>query len=198
VSALEIRLAYAEQRVHLVEQAWEQHLPHVGLEQAVQSLPIENVPANVEATVLSPLHNLSANLRNEFSTEEQQPETSPTELSNAEQFEFDESKDFNDSNDGMGSLVVEPSKAGYTGPQSGIAALRFLHTLSLCIPPDNANPLSNEASFGYVTPPNSSACITIYINQYFEIYQPAYPLLHEGSFRARVAGDKLPKYLICS
>lgn len=31
----------------------------------------------------------------------------------------------------MGYLTVDPHKAGYTGPQSGVAALKFLQSLPL-------------------------------------------------------------------
>jgi hypothetical protein len=161
----------------------------VDLNEAVRALTLDGSPEESELRILSPLERPHDSPQRSEVLEEEPPETSPAELSNAEQFEFDESKDFDDNTDGMGSLVVEPSKAGYTGPQSGIAALKFLQTLPLCIPADEANPLSVEASNGDITPPGSTAHINLYINQYFETYQPAYPLLHEGSFRARVAGQ---------
>lgn len=45
-----------------------------------------------------------------------------------------ESQDFGNFTDGMGFLTVDPRRAGYTGPQSGIAALKFLQYLPLYIP----------------------------------------------------------------
>jgi transcriptional regulatory protein GAL4 len=37
-------------------------------------------------------------------------------------------------------------------------------------------------------PVASSADILKYMNDYFTIYHTAYPILHEGTFRARVSG----------
>lgn len=38
----------------------------------------------------------------------------------------------------------------------------------------------------------SSADIHRHLDAYFSIYHPAYPILHEATFRARVAGTGIP------
>ncbi|KAF5696927.1 Zn(II)2Cys6 transcription factor [Fusarium mundagurra] len=46
---------------------------------------------------------------------QQLDETSPAEWGNAEDYVFDESQDFDNTTDSMGSLMTEPGKVGYTG-----------------------------------------------------------------------------------
>lgn len=120
------------------------------------------------------------------------PEASPAELSNAEDYEFDESQDFDNSTDGMGSLVLEPGKVGYTGPQSGVAVLKFLQTLHLYVPADCARPFPLDEPDRRSTSEASPADIAGYVADYFSIYHTAYPVLHEGTFRARVSGEYEP------
>lgn len=112
-----------------------------------------------------------------------------TEHSNAEDYEFDESQDFDNSIDGMGFLTVDNHKAGYTGPQSGIAALKFLQSLPLYLPLNSSNTPSSldEDDFPTVSS-HTGRTIRRYIDEYFTLYHPAYPILHEGTFRARVSG----------
>jgi transcriptional regulatory protein GAL4 len=119
---------------------------------------------------------------------EQPPETSPAECSNAEDYEFDESQDFDNSTDGMGVLVVEPGKSGYMGPQSGVAALKFLQSLHLSVPLDSTSPFLMDEPDTLDMPAMSSPHISRYIDDYFLLYHTAYPILHEGTFRARVSG----------
>jgi transcriptional regulatory protein GAL4 len=97
--------------------------------------------------------------------------TSLCEHSNAEDYEFDESQDFDNSTDGMGFLTVDPHKAGYTGPQSGIAALKFLQYIPSYIPLRGQSPSSSldEAEALY---PSTAPATTIntYIDNYFSMY----------------------------
>ncbi|KAH7012682.1 uncharacterized protein B0I36DRAFT_355159 [Microdochium trichocladiopsis] len=119
---------------------------------------------------------------------EQSNDPSPAECSNAEDYEFDESQDFDNTTDGMGSLVTEPGKVGYTGPQSGVAALKFLQTLHLYTPSDHPRPIPLDEPDTRSTSQASSADISHYVNDYFNIYHTSYPILHEGTFRARLSG----------
>lgn len=115
--------------------------------------------------------------------------TTPMEPANAEDYEFDESQDLEGSIDGMAFLTPDPHKAGYTGPQSGIAALKFLQSLPPYLSINYASPLGSPDEQG--VPEVSShtpATINRYIDEYFALYHPAYPILHEGTFRARVSG----------
>lgn len=110
------------------------------------------------------------------------------EQSNAEDYEFDESQDIGNAIDGMGFLTPETSKAGYTAPQAGIAALKFLRSLpsgyqddggdkTLPIPPNVPSDGTRQAF-----------SLDSFISDCFTYYYPAFPLLHEGLFRARLSG----------
>lgn len=89
-------------------------------------------------------------------------------------------------------LTVDPRKAGYTGPQSGIAALKFLQSLPLYIPLSSFIPtssLDDDASDSSTPALGKQAWVlSRYLDDYFAFYYPAYPILHEGTFRARVSG----------
>lgn len=121
----------------------------------------------------------------------EQPPTSFTEHSNAEDYEFDESQAFDNSTDGMGFLTVDPRKAGYMGPQSGIAALKFLQSLPLYVPLASFGPSPSLDDDHKEEPGSVSSRVEIsrYLDDYFNFYHPAYPILHEGTFRARVSGN---------
>ncbi|CAG9947185.1 unnamed protein product [Clonostachys rosea f. rosea IK726] len=173
--------------------AWRLHLPGVDLEAALRSLPKEPadshdaLPCEAEDVIQV---NDAVGQKNEATDDGiEEPSETPMEPTNAEDYEFDESLDVEGSIDGMAFLTAGPHKAGYTGPQSGIAALKFLQSLPPYLPILYASPLSNpddqdipEASS------QASATITHYIDEYFSLYHPAYPILHEGTFRARVSG----------
>jgi hypothetical protein len=114
-------------------------------------------------------------------------DTDTPEQSNAEDYEFDESQDFDCSTSGSGLLTMTTRKAGYTGPQSGIAALKLLSPLRQdtgTIPEKSS--LSRVHNALYLEA--AQAPSDIYVTQYFTYYHPYYPLLHEGLFRARVSG----------
>jgi hypothetical protein len=174
-----------------MQRAWAIHLPDIKMDDAIQQLE--------SGTGNGPRHETPIPLAEPAETPEMPyslrpvandpTDASPAEFSNAEDYEFDESQDFDNSTDGMGSLVLEPGKVGYTGPQSGVAALKFLQTLHLYIPADCARPLPLDEPDTRSTSEASSADIARYITDYFTIYHTAYPVLHEGTFRARVSGN---------
>ena len=120
-------------------------------------------------------------------------ETGTPEPDNAEDYEFDESQDLGNSIDGMGFLTSEAGKAGYTGPQSGIAALKILRSLPSGYHIEDVGAVSLDPTMSDYTAVagNSSSSIESHISEYFTYYHPAYPLLHEGLFRARVSGKLL-------
>lgn len=171
-----------------MERAWAVHLPEVNLQDAIQRLELggRDQARNQSPVTLTEAPELSYRPVGH----EQPTDSSPAEFSNAEDYEFDESQDFDNSTDGMGSLVMEPGKVGYTGPQSGVAALKFLQTLHLYIPIHGRMPFPLDEPDSRSIPEASSADIARYINDYFTIYHPAYPLLHEGTFRARISGKR--------
>lgn len=182
------RLERAEQEIKLMRLAWACHLPNISIEDAIRTLKDSDdhlVPNDCFVSLPGspqpvPINGLNGHTQ----------ETSPAEFSNAEQYEFDESKEFDNTTDGMGSLVVEPSKAGYTGPQSGVAALKFLQALPLCIPTESGSPLSLDAPDASDATSATAADVNRYIDHYFLIYHTAYPILHEATFRARVFGKR--------
>ncbi|CAG9997136.1 unnamed protein product [Clonostachys byssicola] len=168
-----------------MEKAWALHLPEVNLQDAIrriesgdQDLPPSSSPgmlSEAPETRYGPAGNQPLN------------DPSPAEWSNAEDYEFDETQVFDNTTDGMGSLVTEPGKVGYTGPQSGVAALKFLQTLHLYAPADQRTPFPLDTD-SRNTPEASSADISRYLDDYFKIYHSSYPILHEGTFRARLSG----------
>jgi hypothetical protein len=172
----------------MMKKAWALHLPNVNLEDALQNLDNDSTTALATSGVglnepdIQPLAHAST------MTPAQQPsEASPVEASNVEDYEFDESQDFDNTTDGMGFLIAEPGKAGYMGPQSGVAAVKFLQSLRLYSPiSSTSTTLLDEPDTNL--PVASSADIAKYMNDYFAIYHTAYPILHEGTFRARVSG----------
>lgn len=169
------RLQQAEQLIQSMEKAWALQNPTVNLRETIQRLE-----TGEQITQISVSESTTAT--------EQPPETSPTEFSNAEDYEFDESQDFDNTTDGMGFLVAEPSKVGYMGPQSGVAALKFLQTLHHYIPNYSATSPSLDGTEIQDLPTTSPGNISRYMDDYFSIYHTAYPILHEGTFRARASG----------
>lgn len=175
--------------------AWRAYLPDVDLETALREMPKnpeggEDSISN-EAEEAQPhndvFHRGSSAAAADGGSE--QPLAAPMEHSNAEDYEFDESQDTERSIDGMAFLTADPHKAGYTGPQSGIAALKFLQSLPPYLPITYSSPSSGLDDKD--VPDASSqtpAAITRYIDEYFSLYHPAYPILHEWTFRARVSG----------
>lgn len=171
-----------------MKKAWALHLPNVNLEDALQDLDKDPTAALAVSSSghdgpdVQPLAHAS------IMTPAQQPsEASPAEASNAEDYEFDELQDFDNTTDGMGFLIAEPGKAGYMGPQSGVAAVKFLQSLRLYSPISSTSATSlDEPDMNL--PVASSTAISRYMNDYFSIYHTAYPILHEGTFRARVSG----------
>lgn len=115
------------------------------------------------------------------------------EHNNAEEYEFDESQDIDRSIDGMGFLTSESRKSGYTGPQSGISALRFLRSLPLDsrLEVANGEDGSDEIKQQMQSRRHSVIDVNNLIDDYFTLYHPLYPLLHEGLFRARLSGKFL-------
>ncbi|KAE8149167.1 fungal-specific transcription factor domain-containing protein [Aspergillus avenaceus] len=182
------RLSLLQKRLHESEQlrqdmlrAWKKYLPDVDLQDAIRvareshSSPVVTSPKR--KSISEPDHHT------------EQPPTNFTELSNAEDYEFDESQDFDNSIDGMGFLTAGPHKAGYTGPQSGIAALKFLQSLPLYLPLHSINtPSSLDEDGGPALLPQPTETLNRHIDDYFSLYHPAYPILHEGTFRARISG----------
>lgn len=189
-----------------MEQAWAVYLPGVNLAAALRSLP--KSAHDSDETDLAPLphhdHDASVTYRRSTTTaaattvstvaaEDDATEPlppPPTEHLDADDLEFDESEDPERAIDGMAFLTAGPHKSGYTGPQSGIAALKFMQSLPPYLPVTyNTSPLTGLLDDEVPdAATHRAAARARYIDYYFELYHPAYPILHEGTFRARVAG----------
>ncbi|OAA68572.1 Transcription factor [Niveomyces insectorum RCEF 264] len=193
------RLQESEVLRRNMEEAWKLYLPGVDFQTALRSvpkttsgseeralpLPLPLPPPRVQDAVPQSEH--SAEIDEDAVEPMQAP---PMEHLSAEDFEFDESKDPERSIDGMAFLTADPHKSGYTGPQSGIAALKFLQSLPPYLPiAYSASPLSSLDDEEVPDVASQSlAARSRYIDCYFELYHTAYPILHEGTFRARVSG----------
>ncbi|KJK62286.1 specific transcription factor domain protein [Aspergillus parasiticus SU-1] len=176
------RLQEYEQLRQDMEKAWRTYLPTVDLQEALRTVRESRQVAPVNTSQ-------DTKLSTEVEHHTEQLPTNFTEHSNAEDYEFDESQDFDNSIDGMGFLTADPHKAGYTGPQSGIAALKFLQSLPLYLPLNSVNtPSSLDEDDFPAARSQSMATVSRYIDDYFALYHPAYPILHEGTFRARISG----------
>ncbi|KAM0723614.1 hypothetical protein Q7P37_000602 [Cladosporium fusiforme] len=192
VSALQRSLDRHELFIENVKRAWAQHVPSITLEQALLDLEQQDQgaqPPNTESPT-SVTGGTGWTVHSEPETS-QVSYTGNTEYSNAEDFEFDESDDFNEAIDGMGFLTVGPRKSGYTGPQSGLAAVKFLRSLpseGQAEYEDTAPGESPGDSISSMEPELNTVNIDEVINDYFTLFHTAYPLLHEGLFRARMAG----------
>lgn len=179
------RLQESEQLCEDMEKAWRLNFPEVNLQSAIRAAR-EGRQGSHEKIEDPPSSRKPSNVVDHLSD---QTPTIFTEPSNAEDFEFDESRDFDNSIDGMGFLTTDPRKAGYTGPQSGIAALKFLRSLPLYLPLDHVStPSCLDEGDSLDGIPQATVTVSHYIDEYFSLYHPAYPILHEGTFRARVSG----------
>jgi hypothetical protein len=190
------RLYHAEKLKQSMIKAWRIHLPNVDLNDALRSLEKGICSPATSANSPSALHESDDQAGSTCPIKELpehlQPSPSPKDCSNAEDYEFDESQDFNNSLDGMGCLTMEPHKAGYMGAHSGIAALKLLQSLPLYLPVDNSSPsYSLDGSVELNSVLTSPVQVSRYLDNYFSMFHSAYPILHEGTFRARVSGMKL-------
>lgn len=184
-----------ESLLETIKRAWDIYVPQKSLQDALQTLDdvekdigtarptsADSLPPPGANAFAMPMEN-SHHLQYSMSPESQ---NDPEPL-NPEDFEFDESAEYGDAIDGMGFLTVESSKAGYTGPQSGIAALNVLRSLPSAYALDSTNTTGPGSAYSAGVL-NDYVSVDILIHDYFQIFHPAYPLLHEGTFRARASG----------
>lgn len=108
----------------------------------------------------------------------------------ADSFEWDESADMVALGDGIGSLSVQTAGIGYMGPQSGNTILRKLQTIS------GWSIMTDDEPLAYHNPTpqlsedvmNSFSFCSQCLDAYFRYYHSAYPILHDGQFRAQFMG----------
>lgn len=177
-----------EDLVNNIKRAWSIHVPNVTLEDALAALD-DRQP---ERTTTQSIPQFSSSVNTVLHSEviDAQSVSCPgSAQSDPGDYEFDESHDFDELIDGMGFLTAEPCRSGYTGPTSGVAALRLLRSLP------TENHAADETVSGHLgqsplidVSMSEFVDVDALINDYFLLYHPAYPLLHEGLFRARVLG----------
>jgi hypothetical protein len=181
-----------------LEAAWQKHLPYINIETAIQEMSNadhshQDLSIDPESESMSSTQGLRH--LNQFSAMEEplSPIETPRyyESEEADTFEWDESTDCTPMHDGIGSLSVTRRGIGYMGPQSGNALLKNLQSIHMhlfplqeseMILPSQPEPTIAE---GFLQSSSFSECC---IDWYFELYNCAYPILHEGYFRAQCIG----------
>lgn len=181
--------------------AWKRFLPDVELATAIQAiesgltdgaiptrsdLGIKKTPNEPWISSRSPdEHEVTAN-------DEPSSDSSPdSEYENAETLNWDESVDTTaGATDGIGSLSTSWRGIGYMGPQTGNTLLRKLQSVSVLY-------LNHDEDFSQRSSPQpelpdhvleSSQLANKCIDWYFKYFHCAYPILHEGYFRAQLMG----------
>ncbi|KAB2575277.1 Regulatory protein GAL4 [Lasiodiplodia theobromae] len=167
IRILEKRLSHYENLLRSVEMTWRRYVPDISLHEALRTMtPDTSQPAS------SPV------LPDQSVIE--------TEPLNADDLEFDESQGFSDLVDGMVSLTVDPH--GYMGTESGSAALKFLNELSASTPRSSSAGSSTGTETDTLAALTRPPELTRLLDDYFAHYHPAYPILHEPTFRAQISG----------
>lgn len=166
--------------VHAVERG-------ISLEAALELAAAESQPmivnasaSHIDTDVLD-----TTVLANEASTSPQE-----SEYEGVDTLDWDETDDVAAAADGIGSLSMNTKGIGYMGPQSGNALLRKLQSISiLYFTPYDDLTLQRSPEPGV---PDHIIKSPQFINQcidwYFRYYHCAYPILHEGHFRAQLMG----------
>ncbi|KAL3418237.1 fungal specific transcription factor domain-containing protein [Phlyctema vagabunda] len=192
LAIVERRLAKSQRRVELLEKAFKKFVPHIDLSYALHSIETGISPENATDGRIAAAGSGNVDTSNQLDIA---TPLLPVEydLEKADTLEWDESSNVESLADGIGSLSVDPKGFGYMGPQSGNALLRYLQSIANFFPVDDGTRLwdDNIKSPKLTGPPDRSAS-QYCIDWYFKHFHPAYPILHEGFFRAQVMGA-IPK-----
>lgn len=195
-----------------MEVAFKRFVPNMTVAQALESLEngsLEGTPTDstipglaptsdgspVKAHSLSPYKEAEAGVPEALAAD--QPKIPELEFETIESLEWDESLDLNAVADGIGSLSLLRKGSGYMGPQSGIALLKYLQSIGKLLADDESTyeqtaHTSSVDAFLFDATADTAGYRQQCIDWYFGHYHCAYPLLHEGYFRAQVMGA-LPK-----
>jgi transcriptional regulatory protein GAL4 len=187
--------------VLLLEAAWRRFVPSVGLAyalDAVQSQSRTSSPFGSDEAGVSPeptSNTRGSSLSNAWGGDAPHLNSAiERESEKADTLEWDESTEFDSITDGIGSLSVDPKGTGYMGPQSGNALLRYLSSIAAFFPvpdDDRGSQLETINSAESATSRELAASSTFTnscIDWYFKFFHSAYPILHEGFFRAQFVG----------
>lgn len=181
-----------------MEAAWRKYLPNINVDAALEEMsnsahsPFTNQALPRDAESECTLFTTSS--RPIAQTSEAEESFAPAEkpdLEDADTLDWDESSDSTSVNDGIGSLSVTQRGIGYMGPQSGNALLKNLQSLHMHLFPlqeaEMAFPGQDKSTLAEDVLQSSSYSDSC-IDWYFELYNCAYPILHEGYFRAQCIG----------
>jgi transcriptional regulatory protein GAL4 len=194
------RVELLQDRLRTIEMAWRQFLPNVELSTALQTTENQQPHSNariqsIKTTQSDAPHTVEPGQTSVQSGDlwaEAPKSISPpdSEYEDAETLDWDESVDTVTRTDGIGSLSTEWKGIGYMGPQTGNTLLRKLQSISvLYLSPEDE--ISIDHSLHTRLPEdvlNSSRFSDQCINWYFTHFHCAYPILHEGYFRAQLMG----------
>lgn len=133
----------------------------------------------------------------DFSWDEQSQDTTPVDIDSASTHPHTSPVEDERVADGMASLTVDESEAGYLGVASGAAMLRLLlpgahHSSRKAPPVSSASTALPENEHWLYTPfwdslDLGAIDLDAAINGYFSLYHNSYPLVEEHTFRAQYA-----------
>jgi transcriptional regulatory protein GAL4 len=198
------QLRDARKQVQLLKAAWRRFVPHIDLAQAVHTVETQTTPDSSTLVQEGFDHATTITAETPGPPEDGAGESSQNIIapySNADQedekwdtLEWNEIRSLRISSDGIGSLTVDPKGSGYMGPQSGNSLLRYLQSIANFFPEaDDAHDGDRDelGAPGLLTarePPSSHMFTQSCIDWYFKHFHSAYPILHEGYFRAQNMG----------
>lgn len=172
-------------------------MPGVSLDDAIDSLAKDEEQPNELAETNVPGN--AGQDSSELATRQPGSQATPPLVLNfdtIEALEWDESSERTAVADGIGSLTIHERASGYLGPQSGSALLRYLQFVNNFLVEEGSSwtcpPLSTPEQ--NIPSPHVQPSLTTFQRQcldwYFAYFHTAYPLLHEGYFRAQYMGMK--------
>lgn len=190
VARAEQRLQAAEARVRQLEAAQSNAAQALHPQDATTDGAIDDAPIDVslEAPPSGPA---------DFSWDEQSQDSTPAETAGGSAHAHTSPGEDERVVDGMASLTVDESEAGYLGVASGAAMLRLLlpgaHHSSRKAPPGAhlSTPTPDNGHWLYTPLWDSldleAVDLDTAINGYFSLYHNSYPLVEEHTFRAQYA-----------
>lgn len=188
-----------QDRLQAVEAAWKHYLPDVDLAVALREINQQHHPHEVDTTPSPELKSdafdvqwlQDASVTDIASYAFATASPPDSEYEDAETLAWDESTATHTAADGIASLSMNWKGIGYMGPQTGNTLLRKLQSISILYLPVSDDDTTLRSSLQITLPDNvlkSSHFANQCIEWYFNHYHCAYPILHEGQFRAQLMG----------
>ncbi|KAF4468789.1 short chain oxidoreductase [Fusarium albosuccineum] len=196
LAMMQRRVQQAESRTKLLEAAWKRFLPDIDISHAIHAM--ETGEAQPAASLKTPStfeppddHQQDDPALSGNKGEMRTPSPQEPEMDTVEALEWDETLELGTLADGIGSLSFQARPSGYMGPQSGNALLKYLQSVGNFLSDTEPEVLNGSPSFLHSGPGDlqsrvtSSAFQRSCVDWYFDHFHKAYPLLHEGFFRAQ-------------